>query len=204
MEAWVALLAVNELLRYRPVDDLYEEWLDRVAELVRAAGGSPRRPFRCAAPRPTRATKLRGRTSRLLSKKMLWLQGAWPLGGTRSVRCQRSKNGAAKKSLARKGLPGHSLLRHAATLLQLWHAKTPRYSQQQRMRTRKTKLSLTQSLPWPPQAAVPTPPSCVASRGPASSSQTCLLVMTARLTLPSSSSSMSWASKLLAGMKRSW
>ena len=36
-----ALLAANELLRYRPVDDLYEEWLDRVAELVRATGGSP-------------------------------------------------------------------------------------------------------------------------------------------------------------------
>ena len=36
-----ALLAANELLPYRPVDDLYEEWLDRVAELVHAAGGSP-------------------------------------------------------------------------------------------------------------------------------------------------------------------
>ena len=41
MEARAALLAANELLRYRPVDDLYEEWLDRVAELIRAAGGSP-------------------------------------------------------------------------------------------------------------------------------------------------------------------
>ena len=36
-----ALLAANELLHYRPVENLYEEWLDRVAELVRAAGGSP-------------------------------------------------------------------------------------------------------------------------------------------------------------------
>ena len=41
MEAWATLIAANELLRYRPVDDVYEEWLDRVAELVRAAGGSP-------------------------------------------------------------------------------------------------------------------------------------------------------------------
>ena len=41
MEAQAALLAANELLCYFPVDDLYEEWLDRVAELVRAAGGSP-------------------------------------------------------------------------------------------------------------------------------------------------------------------
>ena len=40
MEARAALIAANELLRYRPVDDVYEEWLDRVAELVRAAGGS--------------------------------------------------------------------------------------------------------------------------------------------------------------------
>src|SRR3954467_15735733 len=32
MEARVALIATNKLLRYRPVDDVYEEWLDRVAE----------------------------------------------------------------------------------------------------------------------------------------------------------------------------
>ena len=41
MEARAALITANELLRYHPVDDVYEEWLDRVAELVRAAGGSP-------------------------------------------------------------------------------------------------------------------------------------------------------------------
>ena len=41
MDARATLIAANELLRYRPVDDVYEEWLDRVAELVRAAGGSP-------------------------------------------------------------------------------------------------------------------------------------------------------------------
>src|SRR3954468_3960138 len=41
LEARAALIAENELLRYRPVDDVYEEWLDRIAELVRAAGGSP-------------------------------------------------------------------------------------------------------------------------------------------------------------------
>ena len=41
MEARAALIAANELLRYCPVDNVYEEWLDRVAELVRAAGGSP-------------------------------------------------------------------------------------------------------------------------------------------------------------------
>src|SRR3954464_15580524 len=41
MEARAALIAANELLRYHPVDDVYEEWLDCIAELVRAAGGSP-------------------------------------------------------------------------------------------------------------------------------------------------------------------
>src|SRR3954464_15922494 len=40
LEARVALIVANELLRYRPVDDVYKEWLDRIAELVRAAGGS--------------------------------------------------------------------------------------------------------------------------------------------------------------------
>ena len=128
MEARAALIAANELLRYRPIDDVYEEWLDRVAELVRATGGSPARPFHCTAPRPARATKLRGRPSRLLLKKAPWLQGAWPLGGTRSVRCQRGKSRAAKKSLARKKLPGRSLLQHVATMLLLPHVKTPRYS----------------------------------------------------------------------------
>src|SRR3954464_10033358 len=41
LEVRAALIAANELLCYRPVDDVYKEWLDRVAELVRAAGGSP-------------------------------------------------------------------------------------------------------------------------------------------------------------------
>src|SRR3954463_12040698 len=29
LEARAALIAANKLLRYRPVDDVYEEWLDR-------------------------------------------------------------------------------------------------------------------------------------------------------------------------------
>lgn len=40
-DAQAALLMARELLRYRPVDDLYEDWLDRIAELVSTAGGSP-------------------------------------------------------------------------------------------------------------------------------------------------------------------
>src|SRR3954465_13430587 len=49
LEARAALIAANELLRYRPVGDVYEEWLDRVAALVPPAGGPPPPP---APPRP--------------------------------------------------------------------------------------------------------------------------------------------------------
>ena len=52
-DAHAALLLARELLHYRPVDDLYEDWLARITELVSAAGGSPlpslslpRPPFR--------------------------------------------------------------------------------------------------------------------------------------------------------------
>ena len=129
MEARAALIAANELLCYRPIGDVYEEWLDHVAELVRAAGGSRHRPSRCIVPRPARAMKLRGRLNRLPLKKAPWPQGAWPLGGTHSVRRQCSKSGAAKRSLAPKKLPKCSLLRPVTTTLLFQHAKTPRCSQ---------------------------------------------------------------------------
>ena len=73
-------------------------------------GALLRRPFHCTAPRLARVTKLRRRPGLLLLKKAPWIQGAWPLGGTRSVRRQRGKNRAAKKSLACQKLPGRSLL----------------------------------------------------------------------------------------------
>ena len=41
MDARAALLMAHELLRYHPIDDLYEDWLDCIAELVSAVGGSP-------------------------------------------------------------------------------------------------------------------------------------------------------------------
>jgi len=41
MDAQAALLMARELLRYRSVDNLYEDWLDRIAELGSVAGGSP-------------------------------------------------------------------------------------------------------------------------------------------------------------------
>ena len=93
--------------------------------------------------------KLRGRLSRLPLKKAPWPQGARPLGGTCSVRRQRGKSRAAKKSLSCKKLPGRSLLQHVATMLLLPRVKTPRCSQLQRVGTCKTKLPVTQGLPWP-------------------------------------------------------
>ena len=110
MEARAALIMENELLRYRPVDDVYEDGSTASPSSSALQGALLRRPFRCTAPRPMRAMKLRRRPGRLLLRKAPWLQGAWPLGGTRSVRRQHSNNRAVKKSLAHKKLPGRSLL----------------------------------------------------------------------------------------------
>src|SRR3990170_442341 len=41
----------RELLRYRPTDDLYEDWLDRIAELVSTAEEAPA-PSRSLPPPP--------------------------------------------------------------------------------------------------------------------------------------------------------
>src|SRR3954470_5108560 len=106
LEARAALIAANELLRYRPVDDIYEEWLDRVAELVRAAGGSPAPSALLRRTPPRAGNEAPGAYQPPPLQEDPWLQGARPLGGTRSVRRQPSKNGAAKKSLDRKRLPG--------------------------------------------------------------------------------------------------
>ena len=114
--------------------------------------------------------KLLGRLSRLLLKKAPWPQGARPLGGTRSARRQRGKSRAAKKSLAHEKLPGRSPLQHVKTLC---------CPQPRRMGTRRTKLSVAQGPLWPRRAAAPSPPSYAASRGPPSSSLTCLLATTA-------------------------
>ena len=45
-----------ELLRYRSVDDLYDDWLDRNADLVSVAGAVPHRLSRCLAHLQLRAT----------------------------------------------------------------------------------------------------------------------------------------------------
>ena len=110
-------------------------------------GALLRRPFRCTARRPARATKLRGRLSRLHLKKAPWLQGAWPLGGTHSVRRQRSKRRAAKRSLVLRKPPVCSPHRPGTNALLPQRIKTPRCTWRQRTETRKIKLFVTQGLP---------------------------------------------------------
>nr|XP_020170878.1 atherin-like [Aegilops tauschii subsp. strangulata] len=51
-DAQAVLLMARELLRYSPVDDFYEDWPDRIAELVSAAGGSPALPLSLPRPPP--------------------------------------------------------------------------------------------------------------------------------------------------------
>lgn len=50
--AHAALLMARELLRYRPTDNLYEDWLDRIAELVSAAREAPAPPRSLPPPPP--------------------------------------------------------------------------------------------------------------------------------------------------------
>ena len=99
MDARAALLMAHELLRFRPVDDLYEDWLDRVAELVRAAGAPRRRPSLCLALRQQRATWLMERLHHLCPRTVPWRQGARPHGVIHHDRCPRAKREAAKKFL---------------------------------------------------------------------------------------------------------
>ena len=56
VDAQAALCMARELLCYRPIDDLYEDWLDRIAELVSVTGGSPMPSLSLLALRQLRAT----------------------------------------------------------------------------------------------------------------------------------------------------
>ena len=69
MDAHTALLLARELLHYRPVDDLYEDWLARITELVSATGGPLRRPSRCLALHPAQEAQIRRCLRHLLPKK---------------------------------------------------------------------------------------------------------------------------------------
>ena len=98
MDVHASLLLAWELLHYRHVDDLYEDWLARITELVSAAGAPPCGRSRCFALRPVQGARIRRRLRRLLPKKVSWLQGTQPQGETLHVQRLRSKKGAAKRS----------------------------------------------------------------------------------------------------------
>ena len=99
MDAHASLLLARELLRYRPVDDLYKDWLARITELVSAAGGSPLLSLSLPRPPSAQEAKIRRCIHHLLQKEAPWLRGAQPRGETLRVRRLRSKKGAAKRSL---------------------------------------------------------------------------------------------------------
>ena len=107
MEARDALFATNEILRYRPVDDLYEEWLDCVAELVSAAGGPRRRPSLILTLSPPWPTRPKACLHHPSPKTVPWHQGVQPRRAIRHDRCPRAKREAAKKSHGREKLHPH-------------------------------------------------------------------------------------------------
>ena len=104
----------RELLRYRSVDDLYEDWLDRIAELVSAAGGSPAPSL--SLPRPTPAA---GDVAHGAPPPPLHRDGALaprrPPGVTHRAGRPREKKEATKKSLGREKTPLRSLRHHGKT-----------------------------------------------------------------------------------------
>ena len=59
-DAHAALLLARELLHYRPIDDLYNEWLARITKIVSAAGGSPAPSLSLHRPRTTEGEAARG------------------------------------------------------------------------------------------------------------------------------------------------
>lgn len=174
-----ALLLAHELLHYRPVDDLYEDWLARITELVSTAGGSPMQSLSLPRPHLAQEARIRRCLCQLLPKKVPWLQGAQPQDETLCGRRLRDKKGAARRSLAPKKVPACSQHRCAMTASLRHHIKTPHCSRQWCAGIPRSKPHIRKELRWPPQAAAPSPPSCVASHGLTNSSRTCLLATTA-------------------------
>lgn len=144
-DAQAALLLAREVLHYRPIDDLYEEWLARITELVSAGGALPRRPSRCLALQEW-ATRLRERIHHLSPKKTPWLQGARPLDVTHHIQRLHDKKEAAKKSLdLKKALPCF-LHQHDKSASLHRHAKTPYCPWRQCAGTTKSKPSVSKGL----------------------------------------------------------
>lgn len=144
---------------------------------------------------PSRARgEIRRRLRCLLPKKMPWLQGVQPQGGTLHVRRLRNRKGAAKRSHVPGKVLARSPRRRAKIAPQRLHDETPRCFQWRRVVTRKNKFSTSKGRRWPRRAASPSPSSCATSHGQASSSLTSLPAMMAQRTPRSFCSSTSWAS----------
>ena len=75
-----------------------------------------------------KGARIRRRLRRLLPKKVPWLQGAQPQGGTLHVRRLRSKKGAAKRSHVPEKVLARSQHRRAEIAPQRLHDKTPHCS----------------------------------------------------------------------------
>ena len=74
----------RELLRYLPVDDLYEEWLEQIAELVSMrTGAPPSRLARCLSNHLQWATWRTGLLHHLRPRAPSSSQGVWLRGATR-------------------------------------------------------------------------------------------------------------------------
>ena len=165
MDAHASLLLAWELLHYRLIDDLYEDWLARITELVSTTGAPPCRPFRCLALHSAQEARIMRCLHHLLPKKAPWLQGAQPQGETLRVRRLRSKKGSAKRPLMPKKVLACSQRRRAKIASLHLHAKTPRCSKRRRAAIPRSKPSTSKRHRWPQQAAVASPPSYAASHG---------------------------------------
>ena len=203
-DAHAALLLARELLHYRPVDDLYEDWLARITELVSAAGGSPlsslslpHPPFRAGGedqevppPHPPQEGALAPRHAAPRRDP------PHPAPAQQERSCQeipRPQEGARALPAPRAKIASLHL-----------HTKTPRCSERRRAVIPMSKPSTSKRHRWPQQAAVPSPSSYAASHGQASSGLTCPLATMARRTPRSSCSSTSYASKPPTETKGSW
>src|SRR3954468_18475038 len=159
LEARAALIAANELLRYRPVDDIYEEWLDRVAELVHAAGGSPAPSALLRRTPPRAGNEVPGayQPPPLQEDAMAPRCVAPGRNPPRQAPAQqeRSCQEVPRPQEVARALPAPA--RHDPAPAPA--RQDPALLQLQHMGTHKVKLSLNRSLPWPPQAAAPTLPS---------------------------------------------
>ena len=137
------------LLRYRPVDDLYEDWLARITELVSAAGGSPLPSLLLPRPPSYAGGEEQEMPPPPPPQGGPWLQGAQAQGEILRVRRLRSKKGAAKRSLVPKKVLARSQhLRAKIASLHL-HAKAPLCSKRRRAVIPMTKPSTSKRHRWP-------------------------------------------------------